>query len=175
MVKDLRWVATRCLAIVALSMIAMTPLAHTAQAGSVRHPLHTTLAELHYDERGRVVTITVRLFAADLAGALRRRGKTSLPDSPAGAAATLAYLNETFILSSREGRPLPLRLEGIRRTGDLLWVTVSATSMSGLAGLTLRNSVLMDVFSDQVNIVQVADGAARRSLLFTPGAGTKVL
>lgn len=162
------------LVIVALSMIVATAPARTADARAGRHPLHTTLAEVRYDQRESVVRVTVRLFAPDLAGALRRRGTATTSDTPAGAAATLAYFGDTFVLSNREG-PLRLRLESMRRTGDLLWVTVTAVSSTGLRGLTLHNALLMDLFADQVNIVQTTDGDTRRSLLFTHGRGTKAL
>ena len=167
--------AARQLAIVALAMLAGVMRAGTAEAHAGRHSLHTTMTELRYEDRARNVRVTVRMFADDLGGALRRRGATSVPDSPAGAAATLAYLSETLVLSTADGRALPLHLEGIHRTGDLLWVTVTSAPVAGLGGLRIRNALLMDVFADQVNIVQVADRGTKRSILFTRGAGTKAL
>ena len=167
--------AARQLAIVALATMAGVMRSSTAEAHAGRHALHTTMTELRYEDRAGTVRATVRMFADDLGGALRRRGATSAPDSPAGAAATLAYLSQTFALSTADGRVLPLHLEGIHRTGDLLWVTVTSAPVAGLGGLRIRNALLMDVFADQVNIVQVADRGTKRSLLFTRGAGTKTL
>lgn len=167
--------AARRLAIVALAVIVGATKTGTAEARASRHALHTTIAELRYEDRARTVRVTVRMFADDLGGALRRRGATSVAESPAGAAAMLAYLSETFVLSTPDGRALPLHLERIHRTGDLLWVTVRSAPIAGLGGMKIRNALLMEMFADQVNIVQVADRGTKRSLLFTRGAGTKAL
>lgn len=165
----------RRLAIAAIAVAAISALAPAASARAARHPRHFASAELRYDDRARAVRVIVRLDADDLDRALRRRGAASSADTPAGAAAVLAYLGDTFLLSRPDGRALPLRLEGIRRTGDLVRVAVSAASNDGPGGLTLRNEVLMDLFPDQVNVVRVAEGGTTRSLLFTRSARTRAL
>jgi hypothetical protein len=83
-----------------------------------------------------------------------------------------AYLSATFALTDERGRRLPLQWRGSRRQGDLLWISLSAPAMT-LAGLRVRNSVLCELYDDQVNIVQASGGGRRTSLLFTKGDGAK--
>ena len=90
-------------------------------------------------------------------------------------AASFAYLATVFTITDRNGQPRPLAWCGSRRTGDLLWLCVRASAPGGLSGLQLLNRALMELFTDQVNIV-MADYAGRsESMLFTKGGGPERL
>jgi hypothetical protein len=62
----------------------------------------------------------------------------------------------------------------MRRTGDVVWLTLTAPGTT-LDGLRVSNRVLVELYADQVNIVQATVGARRASLLFTRGDGAKAL
>jgi len=139
------------------------------------HPLHTTLTEVVFRGDSRTVDVTVRIFADDLGAAVARRAARAGAPSTTTAtseAAVFAYLSATFALTDERGRRLPLQWRGSRRQGDLLWISLSAPAMT-LAGLRVRNSVLCELYDDQVNIVQASGGGRRTSLLFTKGDGAK--
>jgi len=140
------------------------------------HPLHTTLTELMYVRGTGSVEVSIRVFADDFGAAAARRGGVapgydhSVPDSVA-----MAYVAATFTLADRAGRPLALSWCGYDRSGDLLWLCLRASAPGGLAGARVHARMLFEVFDDQVNIVQVADGGRRNTLLFTKGDGAKRL
>jgi len=71
------------------------------------------------------------------------------------------------------GRPAPLTWSGVRRTGDLVWVTVKVPSVRSLRGVKIATTLLFEIFDDQVNIVQATSGGRRQSMLFTAGDGRK--
>jgi hypothetical protein len=56
-----------------------------------------------------------------------------------------------------------------------LFVCLRAPAAAAPAGGRVRSAILSDVFTDQVNIVQATVGGRRQTLLFTPGAGPKLL
>ena len=140
------------------------------------HPLHSTITEVTEDRAHRTVRATIRVFADDFGTAVAHsvHGRT-LPAGKAWDAAALGYVNSAFGFSDRDGRVLPLRSCGTRRTVDLLWICVEAVSAEGLTPLKVRSAVLCDLFDDQVNVVQGVVGGARRSLLFTKGDKAKSL
>lgn len=140
------------------------------------HPLHSTMTEVVADRPHGIVRATVRVFADDFGTAVRKLARGHpLPDAgPVWDASALAYATTTFGLAER-GRALPLRACGVRRTGDLLWVCLEATTTADLAALQVRNVMLCDLFDDQVNVVQGTVGGERRSLLFVRGTGFKPL
>jgi hypothetical protein len=81
--------------------------------------------------------------------------------------AVARYVGETVLVSDGAGRRAPLVLAGMRRTDDLVWVTLRAPSVRSMTGAHLTMRVLFDRWDDQVNIVQSAVGGRRQTLLFT--------
>jgi hypothetical protein len=147
--------------------IALLATALAPQRASA-HPLHSTITELAEDHAQGTVRATIRVFADDFGTAVARTHKS-------GDAGSLAYVAAMFGFSDRSGRVLPLRSCGTRRTGDLLWICVEASSAEGLGVLKVRNGMLSDLFDDQVNVVQGSVGGVRRSLLFTKGDRAKAI
>jgi hypothetical protein len=130
------------------------------------HPMHTTLTEVSVDRARHVVRATVRVFSDDLARAV---GHT-----PVSEAQAIAYASAALPLTA-DGHTVPLKGCGIRTSGDLLWICLEGSFAGDGHALALRDTMLCELFSDQVNIVQVAAGGSKKSLLFTRGDGAKLL
>lgn len=146
-------------------------------AGVSVHPLHTTLADVTVDATHHTVRAVVRVFAEDLASAIWHQapGTKQSEVRPVDDGLMTAYIVRALSIVDRGGRPVALISCGVRRSGDLLWVCVEGATTGDARELSVRDAVLCELFSDQVNIVQVADGASKRSLLFTRGDGPKRL
>jgi len=131
------------------------------------HPLHTTLTEVTITP-SKTIRATVRVFADDLGAGM---GKTQSVSADPDVA---AYVAKALVLYDAN-RPLALRACGVRRQADLLWVCLETALIGATDKISLRNSLLGETFKDQINIVQVASGAAKRSLVFTRDDGAKRL
>lgn len=139
------------------------------------HPLHTTMTELSHDPAARVLSATLRVFADDFSAAVmpavaRRAEVVVPPDS-----AILRYVSARFVVATRGASRVPMRWCGMRREGDVLFLCLRGTVQGPLAGASLRNTLLTEMFADQVNIVQASYGGRRRTLLFTARDGAKPL
>ena len=140
------------------------------------HPLHTSYADVTYEPATRTLSVSLRVFADDFsADVTRRTGAPAGGDGVPPVVAIARYLATRFTLVGTRGEARPFRSCGIRRVGAQLFVCLRVDGVDQPAGLRLRNEVLGDVFSDQVNVVQVANGSRRRTLLFSPGDGAKPL
>lgn len=147
-----------------------------AGAGTV-HPLHTTLSEITYDPAGRAIRVSVRVFVDDFSAAVLHR-RAAAPGAPIVVppdTAMVRYLASRIALLDRTGRVITLLWCGTRRSGDLLFICLRAPAARAPANSRLRNAILTEIFSDQVNIVQATLGGARQTVLFTPGDGAKPL
>lgn len=164
MVSRFRSLAGR---VVAGSCLALTV---GVSLGAVRHPLHTTITELTYDQASGRVAMEIRAFAEDFtaATALGAPGK----EEPAR---SVDYLARKLELRGSDGGVVVLRWAGVREAEDLLFIKLEGTARAGLRGGTLRHGVLLDRFPDQVNILKVTYGATQRTLLFTKKAELKRL
>ena len=111
----------------------------------------------------------LRAFVDDFSAAVTRRAPpvgTPIATPPDSAAAR--YLGETVVLTDAAGHRVALVVSNVRRTGDLIWITLRAPGAGrSLAGARLTNRVLFDRWDDQVNIVQTSVGTRRQTLLFT--------
>jgi hypothetical protein len=159
----------------ALAAVAIVALVVTATR-AYSHPLHTTMSELSLASDGRT-QIVLRAFVDDFSAAVTGRGAGNAPRIATPADSQIArYVSGSVILSDPAGRRITLTLAGVKRSGDLVWVTLhSATPVAPNARLT--NTVLFERYDDQVNIVQTSIAGRRRTLLFTrrDGAAAKPL
>ncbi len=77
------------------------------------------------------------------------------------------YVHERFSLDA-EQVALPLDLIGVELEGDFLWVYQAAPLPAPAPGtIGIRHRALRDVWQDQVNTVNVEQGARVRTLTFT--------
>jgi hypothetical protein len=162
----------RCATAVAVGLCAAIALeARTAWS----HPLHTTLTDVAIDPADRTMRLTIRAFADDFSAVVAKRaGKPRPADYAVSAADVAAYVASAVSVEDPSGKRAPLVWVGLRRTGDLMWVTVRVPSVHTLRGIKLAATLLFENFDDQVNIVQTTHDGHRYSMLFTSGDGRKL-
>ena len=127
------------------------------------HPLHTTMTELTVDAATHRVRAQTRVFADDLGRAMH------------GSASAAAYVAGRLGVIDGSQHAIALRDCGTRQTGDLLWICVEGSFTGDVAALRVTNSLLCELYDDQVNIVQTVTAAERRSVLFVKGDRSKSL
>lgn len=133
------------------------------------HPLHTTMAEITVDRAHATLRVVVRVFADDFGRAVNASKTSGTFDARAA-----AYVGSAISIVDGKKQRVGTLDCGTRRQGDLLWLCTEATlTADQLRHLTLGDQMLCELFSDQVNVVRVTDGAATRSMLFTRGDGEK--
>jgi hypothetical protein len=139
------------------------------------HPLHTTFTEIGLDSADGTARLTIRAFADDLTGAAARHaGHDSPVDQRIPDALMAAYVAASVSVADAGGRRVPMTWLGMRRAGNLVWITVRAPSVHSLRGVKLRCALLFETFNDQVNIVLATEHEQRRTLLFTRGDASKM-
>jgi hypothetical protein len=130
------------------------------------HAIHTTLTVLTASPVG--VTLTIRAFADDFSASVAKFNHRTPPtDSSASRADVEHYVRSTFELRDAQGRALQLASCGVQRLADLYWLCFRTALPAGVAGVVVRNQMLTEYHADQVNIIQIDDRGARRTLLFT--------
>jgi hypothetical protein len=133
------------------------------------HPLHTTLTEI--TRQGPTITITLRGFVDDLTRAAI--GHPSRSIRAAGVDSSIArYVARNLIVGETGGARVSLAWVAVRHQADVAWFTYTAR-LHEPGEFRMGNSVLCELYDDQVNIVQMIQGAARKSLLFSPGDDLK--
>ena len=151
-------------------------------ARSMLHPIHTTITTLRYDQTTTMATAEIRIFYDDLTRAVAERSSMAALrghelESPGADSALFRYIAARFAITRPDGRPVALRPCGVHSSADLRWICLQTPLPGGLAGIRIVNSLLTDLYSDQVNVVMAEDTGThtRASLLFTRGDKWKAL
>jgi hypothetical protein len=149
------------------SLLLVLPLLALA-----RHTYHSSILELRLNPRQQQVELALKVFTDDLENALSkgRPQHLSLQDPRAQALAD-AYLREHLELAlpaaGRQPRqPLALQFVGMQAEKDAYWLYAKARLPRAATEIWLRNAVMLDLFSDQMNIVNAESGPTKVSELY---------
>lgn len=157
--------------ILCVTLLMCASLWPQPESASAAHKFYASLARVEYNEESKTVEAAMRVFADDLELALTRRSgrKVYLDKTKDVGDLALAYLREKFELSGRDGRKVELKWVGMETQGDVAWLYFEAPLPEGLQGASLRDSVLIELFREQVNIVNLKYGGRRLDLVFKRG------
>jgi hypothetical protein len=133
-----------------------------------RHPLHTTHTDLREGPGGRV-SVTIRSFRDDLHAALARQ------NGVADDSALARYVRGTVRLIDQRRAPVTWTWDSVRSEGDIVLLSFHAVGLGALTGARLVQEMQMELYPDQVNVVQLDGPQGRTTLLFTRGDGPKAL
>jgi hypothetical protein len=154
-------------------MVVLLVTTHATPAHA--HPIHTTMSELSCSSTGEV-SIRVRTFADDFSRAVAKHSKrAAATDFRVSDSDAASYLQASIDLRDATGTPVAVSLRSQRRTGDVVWLELSAATLRGLHSVQILNRMLFDVHDDQVNIVKATCSGAAFTTLFSRGDGAKRL
>lgn len=147
-----------------------------------RHTYHSSILELRINPQQQQVELALKVFTDDLENALSKGRPQHLTlQDPRVMPLAEAYLRSHLELalpytSSRQPRlPLTLQFLGMQPEKDAYWLYAKAKLPRAASAVWLRNTVLLDIFSDQMNIVNAESGSAKASELFRAGHEQAVL
>ena len=165
-------------AILILSVATLLALLVGPPPRASAHRYHTSVTRLEYNAEERLVEITVQTFADDVESALGKRsgapGSVRLDLSPKTNALVLDYLRNVLVLKSGSAE-LELQWIGMELKGYTVWIYLQAKAPEGISKTSLHNKLLFELFTDQVNIVNVINNGKRSSLVFKRGDSAKQL
>ncbi len=134
------------------------------------HPLHLTITNI--DINNDSIKVAVRLFADEFR--LNVLNNSNISDSQEMVDPTLEkkqivdFMNAGFQLFDNDSR---IRLNYIRKEKDDLsvWLFFESPLNKKPKGLTIENSIFMDKYNDQKNMVIVSINGDETGLEFVPG------
>lgn len=123
------------------------------------HNYHTSITDVKYNPRSQSLEVAVKVFTDDLESALSRHAKKEMHYSNTAAVKQQLsnYLHNTLAFALQPGKPLPYTLLGSEEEDDAIWLYIEVPlKQASLPQLYVKNAVLMDTFSDQMNIVNIS-------------------
>jgi hypothetical protein len=133
------------------------------------HEFHTSLAQVHYNQSNKSFEITLRVFTDDLEAALSLMNDSKVAiDAPQAEKLIEQYLNKNFVLLDKQNKKKVLSFIGKEVEVDVTWIYAEVPLAEALSGLKLQNSILTELFNDQVNIVNFKYLTTVRTFMFKP-------
>lgn len=161
-----------------VALAAVLLLIPLAGAAPTLHAYHSTITELRYNAAKKQLELSVKVFTDDFEKALSegQSAHVNLSDpGPRPLVLTSAYLQRTLQIRTSAGAPLPLQVLGMQAEQDGYWLYCKVPLPGPLPGVQLRQAMLLDVFGDQMNIVNVEAGDKKQSALFRAGHEQELL
>lgn len=125
------------------------------------HPLHTSFAQLTFDDRSKTVEVSLKVFVDDFSSAAETwaHGKALKSNANSG------YAAASFTLRESNGKSIVFQSCGEKRVGDLMWICLRGKVATRPSSVISR--IMFERFDDQVNIVQTNYSGRKANLLFT--------
>ncbi len=163
------------LLVTAATLLLLIPLLGARPA---LHAYHSSITELRYNAAKKQLELSVKVFTDDFERALSQgqpRPVSLTEAGPRPLAAAEAYFQRTLQLSTPAGARLPLQVLGMQAENDGYWFFCKVPLPGPASGVKLRQTVLLDAFPDQMNIVNVEANGRKQSALFRAGHEQEVL
>ena len=135
------------------------------------HPFHTSVTELVYNEKEGIWEVSIRLFQDDLEQSLSQfKGKRFQFQQDQGAEELIqTFVKKQFGFLVNQQLQTPYRFLGWEPQQDVIWVYLEIPTQQSMTGVFLKNSLLVETFPDQTNLVHVARKGDKKSYLFQKG------
>ena len=143
------------------------------------HEFHASKCMVEYSAPDRAVQISMHLFIDDLEEALRQQGADKLyictdKEDPKAEQYLFKYLQQHFQVLVNE-KAYEYEFIGKEVSEDLqaVWCYLEITGIAKVESLTITNDILMEVFEDQKNIMNISGPNKKRGFfLFQKGQST---
>jgi hypothetical protein len=162
-----------------LICVFSTVFASGVSAGNA-HDMHISVCELRWNESTGAFEVSIKIFIDDLERALAKEGAPGLfigtpKESGAADHYVADYLQKHFIIDI-DGTRLTAELVGKEVSEDFLavWCYVEfSAELSHARKCTLSNDILLDMFEDQRNIMDIRMSTTHKDYtIFQPGRST---
>jgi len=141
------------------------------------HRQRRALTTIKWNERTHVLEITHALHLHDAEQALTRLGNLEAPDlTPLRARAQLAlYTKKHFKLTDMDNTAIEATILGAEIESGYAYVFLEAGIKKKPSGLIITDTILQDIFVDQVNVVNIDFGGDTKTATFLIGDKAKKL
>ena len=135
------------------------------------HDFHTSLTEMRYNAKSKTFEISLRVFTDDLQKVLsasNQNKKFLVENNDKNDSFVEMYVNKHFVVINPKNQKLIINYIGKEKEGEATWIYLEMPVNEPIKGSKIQNDVLVDMFDDQTNIVNVFVNNEKKSYLFTP-------
>ncbi|UOQ52867.1 DUF6702 family protein [Hymenobacter cellulosivorans] len=140
---------------------------------ALAHAYHASIMEVRYNAPKQQLEISLKVFTDDFEKALSVGQPKAISfeqtPRPQVTQLTTELLRKSLTFGTRPGETLPLQLLGFEKDHEAHWLYLTVKLPKPTNTIVLRHRLLVDTFSDQMNIVNLDAGGKKQSALFRDG------
>jgi hypothetical protein len=160
---------------VCLSILSFRSRSHPAsddyyKASSLTHAFHTSITEMRYNPKEKSFEVSLRVFTDDLEKTLstnNQNKKFVIENTDKNDPFIEQYVRKHFVVTTPKNQKLIYQFVGKEKEGDATWIYLEMPVNEPIKGSKIQNDVLIDMFDDQTNIVNIFVNNDKKSYLFT--------
>ncbi len=132
-----------------------------------KHDFHTSLAEMRYNPSSKALEISIRVFTDDFLAAIEKANpdKKVIIESSESDVLVEKYFKKHFAFVKGEevifGNYIGKEVEP-----DASWIYIELKDASRLKGSKMLNTIFLELFDDQNNVVNIIYPEKKKSILF---------
>ena len=133
------------------------------------HDFHTSLTEMRYNAKSKNFEISLRVFTDDLQKMLsetNQNKKFILENNDKNDPLVEAYIKKHFVVTNPKNQKLNINYIGREKEGEATWIYLELPVSESINGSKIQNDVLIDMFDDQTNILNVFVQNQKKSYLY---------
>ena len=135
------------------------------------HPFYISVCEIEHNPDTDALEITFKIFTEDLEQVLEAQGTGKLNlgtdhESENADRYITRYL-EQHVFVEVDGRTLKAEFLGKESEVDAIWCYVEIKDVPSINTIAVTNTLLIDLFEDQTNMVHIKANGQKKSMLFT--------
>ena len=135
--------------------------------GAKLHPFHVSTSDISYNQKEQKIEVTCSIFTDDFESTLKRdySAKADLSNKAvhkAMDALVKRYINENLEIRPA-GKAVALQYIGFEQDKDAVNIYLESPKTPVFKKIEVENSIMLDVFPDQMNIVHITVNGERKS------------
>ena len=133
------------------------------------HGFHTSLTEMRYNAKSKTFEISLRVFTDDLEkvlSATNQNRKFTLENNDKNDPLVEAYIRRHFVVINPKNQKLIINYIGREKEGEATWIYLELPVNESINGSKIQNDVLIDMFDDQTNILNIFIQNQKKSYLY---------
>lgn len=147
---------------------ALSLLLCVSTASRPAHDFHASVTQMQYNPKERAFEVSIRMFTDDLEKALATAsgGPAHLAPNDKNDPLLERYVRQHFAFVNAQKQPVAFDYVGHEIEADANWVYLQLPHADAFAGGQLKQNVLMELFDDQVNLVNIQYQGQKKTFVF---------
>ncbi|WP_293313252.1 DUF6702 family protein [Pedobacter sp. UBA5917] len=133
----------------------------------IKHPLHVSTTEVNFNAKDKTLEVSCRIFSDDFEAILAKLYKQKTDLSSPNMKTTMDELVKKYLLSHLQlkanGKAVTLNYIGFEIDHEATNIYLEVEKIAAIKSVEVNDTILYDMFDDQMSIVHVVKGNVRKS------------